>query len=283
MTTTLSTKQGLLTKAVKRLAATLENNGDWATGLCSLQPRIMNGKHMIRKTKVILESEIFNVDNALERYTTVADSLEADTPALDEILRKSPCAERTSRSTEKLLEELSSIVSRLQLKRGNIDIFLARINFWANSRRESSAIVSASEGTAAPERYPTKKLLCRSRDSRKLMILYKINYLLDALQASQRNRSNSLKSLEQITSYQKYGNPQALVDHTDTRLYRARAAERTSRDQEKSLEELSSIVSRLQLKGENIDIFLARSTSGQIHGGSSSAMFCERRNSAPER
>ncbi|KAK6059137.1 hypothetical protein COOONC_03236 [Cooperia oncophora] len=42
----------------------------------------------IRKIKAILESETSNVDTALERYSSAADSLDASTPSLDEILEK---------------------------------------------------------------------------------------------------------------------------------------------------------------------------------------------------
>ncbi|KAK6040082.1 zinc knuckle [Cooperia oncophora] len=91
MTTTLSTKQRLLTKAVKRLAATLENNGDWATA--TLQPPAEDHE---RKTYV-------KTERSRIRKT------------------KSPCTERTSRAPRETFGRVVIHCVAAPTKRENID------------------------------------------------------------------------------------------------------------------------------------------------------------------
>ncbi|KAK6035213.1 hypothetical protein COOONC_27276 [Cooperia oncophora] len=95
MATLLSSRQGLLTKSVNRLAAVVDEYKDLEAW--ELEPPsedherrtyLRTERMRIWKIKAILESETSNVDTALERYSSAADSLDASTPSLDEILEK---------------------------------------------------------------------------------------------------------------------------------------------------------------------------------------------------
>ncbi|EYC37554.1 hypothetical protein Y032_0781g2311 [Ancylostoma ceylanicum] len=98
MTTTLSMRQGLLTRAVNRLAAILDENQELTTTPMMLPVEVEERRIYIRTqqlrlrtTRVTLESEVLNVDRALEQYNYAADDLDSDTPSIGDIVQKVSC------------------------------------------------------------------------------------------------------------------------------------------------------------------------------------------------
>ncbi|VDL84663.1 unnamed protein product [Nippostrongylus brasiliensis] len=174
----------------------------------------------IRKAKAVLDSEVANVDNAFERYIKAADSLESNTPSLDEILeRVSSNVEKASVILEKGRETLT-VIARLQEELDEI---------------EKACMRNKMDDT------------------------YKMSYLLDALQGEaketvkQHEVSGTTYPLVIARLKEKYGNSQALVEQLIRRLQETRAQSYRLEHQDKLWEEMSSIVSQLQLKGENVD------------------------------
>ncbi|VDP14116.1 unnamed protein product [Heligmosomoides polygyrus] len=95
--------------------------------------------------------------------------------------------------------------------------------------------------------------------SRNIDDLYKLNYLLEALQgdalesAKQFEVSGSTYSLVVAHLKQKYGNKQALVECLLRKLQSAKSRSTRLVDQETLCEQLFSIVSQLKLKNEHVD------------------------------
>ncbi|KAK5965296.1 hypothetical protein GCK32_002036 [Trichostrongylus colubriformis] len=267
-------RQGLLTRSVNRLAAVVDEHKDletWALEAPSedheRRTYLRAERLRIRKVKAILDTETSNVDTALERYSTAADSLDADTPSLNEILEKvSSNIERASATLDKgrvvqtavarLLGELDEIEKSCttggtasspdlpQLKLAPIPIpkFSGRVWEW-------DTFWTAFE---------------HSVDSREMDDIYKMNYLLDALHGEAKDTikqyevSGRTYPLVVARLKEKYGNSRILIDQLIRRLQQARAHSNRLEHQEKLWEELSSIVAQLQLKGENVDNSFSR-------------------------
>ncbi|KAK5964383.1 hypothetical protein GCK32_010050 [Trichostrongylus colubriformis] len=284
MTTSLSSRQGLLTRSVNRLAAVVDEHRDLETW--ALEPPSEDHERRtylraerlrIRKVKAILDTETSNVDTALERYSTAADSLDADTPSLNEILEKvSSNIERASAT----LDEGRVVQTAVARLLGELDEI------------EKS---STTGGTASSPDLPQLKLAPipipkfsgrvwewdtfwtafeHSVDSREMDDIYKMNYLLDALHGEAKDTikqyevSGRTYPLVVARLKEKYGNSRILIDQLIRRLQQARAHSNRLEHQEKLWEELSSIVAQLQLKGENVDnSFLQNQLLGKFAEG----------------
>ncbi|WKY08756.1 hypothetical protein Q1695_007907 [Nippostrongylus brasiliensis] len=91
MTTTLFTRQRLQTKACSRLTALLKNQEELLR-----QPEgsmATNSKILIQqfqKAKIAIADGINGVEQALEKYTSEADSLSVETPSFNDIMKKMP-------------------------------------------------------------------------------------------------------------------------------------------------------------------------------------------------
>ncbi|KAK6017595.1 zinc knuckle [Ostertagia ostertagi] len=269
MATTLSTRQGLLTRAVNKLASTLEANKDWTT--TTLQPPLeeaerrtyVRGERLkFRKAKAILESETLNVDNALERYSSAADGLDSDTPSLEEILKKVNSNIETAATTldkgRTMLTTMAHFLEELdEIEEASINT--VHINSSESPQMQLAPIPIPKFSGRIWEWDTFWGAFKHSVDSREMDDLYKMNYLLDALQGEARETVKQFevsgRTYPLVIAHlkEKYGNSQALVSHMVRRLQRARAHSERLEHQEKLLEELSSIVSQLHLKGENVD------------------------------
>ncbi|KAK6031097.1 zinc knuckle, partial [Ostertagia ostertagi] len=211
----------------------------------------------IRTVKAILEAETLSVDDALGRYSSAADSLAADTPSLEDILRK-------------VNSNVETAVAVLDYGHTMLTCALKRRLEELDEMETHTSFSEAPQTNLAP--IPIPKFSGRiwewdtfwgafqhSVDSREIDDLYKMNYLLDALQGEAKETVKQFevsgRTYPLVVAHlkEKYGNTQALVDHMIRRLQKARAQSERLEHQEKLLEELSSIVSQLQLKGENVD------------------------------
>ncbi|VDP01498.1 unnamed protein product [Heligmosomoides polygyrus] len=109
MTTTLSTRQGLLTKACNRLSTLLRNQ-------LSLQhttirhPMEDNGRELrrqLRLAKITTEVELRNVEDALDRYIRAAGDLDPETPSSSEIHQKVTSNAETAQELKLSLRSMS--------------------------------------------------------------------------------------------------------------------------------------------------------------------------------
>ncbi|KAK6031572.1 zinc knuckle, partial [Ostertagia ostertagi] len=263
MATTLSTRQGLLTKALNRLNSALEANKDWAQAI--LQPPsdeherriyMRTERAQIRTVKAILEAETLSVDDALGRYSSAADSLAADTPSLEDILRKVNSNVETAVA---VLDYGHTMLTALKRRLEELDEMETHTSFSEAPQTNLAPIPIPKFSGRIWEWDTFWGAFQHSVDSREIDDLYKMNYLLDALQGEAKETVKQFevsgRTYPLVVAHlkEKYGNTQALVDHMIRRLQKARAQSERLEHQEKLLEELSSIVSQLQLKGENVD------------------------------
>ncbi|RCN45473.1 hypothetical protein ANCCAN_08550 [Ancylostoma caninum] len=183
-------RQGLLTRAVNRLTAILDENQELTT--MSLTPPLEADKRRvytrtqrlrIRTTKATLESEVLNVDRALEQYNYAADNLDPDTPSIVDILQKvSSNVDTTARLLDRAHTTLTTM-ARLQEEINDMEHYRYATNFATSSE--------VPQMTLAP--IPIPKFSGRiwewdtfwgafehSSHSRPIDNLYKMNYLLDA-------------------------------------------------------------------------------------------------------
>ncbi|VDL84708.1 unnamed protein product, partial [Nippostrongylus brasiliensis] len=91
MTSMLSTRQGLLTRAGNRLKALLNDQQTLLkTQLRSSMDRddLKELRRQVRSARTCTETELHNVESALEKYNMAADGLDPSTPDIDAILQK---------------------------------------------------------------------------------------------------------------------------------------------------------------------------------------------------
>ncbi|KAK6020115.1 zinc knuckle [Ostertagia ostertagi] len=182
MTSSLATRQGLLTRAHKRLSAILDEHTQlFATRLDLSEPRDAKELHRrIRATKATLSMEVGKVEDALIKYSSTVDELPVSTPSKEEFLKR---AEANINTVEEVLDRAHTALTKLlQLQ---------------------------------------EELECQ-------------------IQA------------QTTPSEEKYGNAQALVDQLVSRLQASQARSDSLADQIALCDQLSSITSQLELKGEHI-------------------------------
>ncbi|KAL6731721.1 hypothetical protein Aduo_002556 [Ancylostoma duodenale] len=118
MTSALSTRQRLLTKAANRLASLLndvlyqpqEENMEKPVDLEERKIYVRNEQLRLRKARKLIEMEEKNVEGALQAYNEEADNLADDTPQISDILEK---VKAGSTKAEDLLEQAMS--SRMKM------------------------------------------------------------------------------------------------------------------------------------------------------------------------
>ncbi|VDP59250.1 unnamed protein product [Heligmosomoides polygyrus] len=91
MSSTLSTRQGLLTRASNRLARILQDSisiREAASFHTTDQNQADKLQRQIRPAQTAIESELRNVEAALENYNVAVDNVNCDDPAIDEILQR---------------------------------------------------------------------------------------------------------------------------------------------------------------------------------------------------
>ncbi|EYC36226.1 hypothetical protein Y032_0919g3038 [Ancylostoma ceylanicum] len=265
MTSALSTRQRLLTKAANRLSSLLndvlyqpqEEGMELPVDIEERRTHIRNEQFRLRKARKVIEMEEKNVESALQAYNEEADNLAADTPQISDILEKVKAGstkaedllEKALSSRTKMAEQLEELAAAQEMNTPIQDtprIKLAPVPIPKFSGRvwEWEAFWSAFD---------------YSIHSRNMDDVYKMNYLLDSLRGE---AQESVKKFEiSGNTYQaavehlksKYGNPQLLITQLVGRLKNTRARSKRMEDQRRLCEEISSIVNQLQLKGEAID------------------------------
>ncbi|WKY08755.1 hypothetical protein Q1695_007907 [Nippostrongylus brasiliensis] len=272
MTTTLFTRQRLQTKACSRLTALLKNQEELLR-----QPEgsmATNSKILIQqfqKAKIAIADGINGVEQALEKYTSEADSLSVETPSFNDIMKKVVV---NSETAQDLLDNANKKLGEFLEKEYEVKN--------AEIQRAKTKANEAPQLALPPVPIPKFDgkiwewetfwgAFNHSVHSRNMDDLHKMNYLLDALQGEVRN---SVKQYEisrttypAVISYlqEKYGDKQALLDQILRRLQSAKARSSRLEDQESLCEILIALVSQLEPKGEHIDnIFLQKQFLGKF-------------------
>ncbi|KAK5975334.1 hypothetical protein GCK32_001523, partial [Trichostrongylus colubriformis] len=271
MTTSLSARQGLLTKTTGRLKNLLDeisetlrtrSSGDEEVkenGSCREEHDMQNRSLQLKKLKKAVETASTSVENALQTYTAAADMLDTSTPdlsaILDKVLSNSSvaqdlllCAQTSMVELDMALEKLPMVTSASQ-EEETTPVQLAPIPVPKLSGKiwEWESFWSAFE---------------YSVHTRRIGDIYKMNYLLDFLEGEARQSlkqfqiSGSTYTMAINHLKKKYGNPQLLLDELVGQLENCRANSRRIEDQRILYEELSSILSQMSSKRECIDTAL---------------------------
>ncbi|VDP47848.1 unnamed protein product [Heligmosomoides polygyrus] len=183
MTSTLASRQGLLTRATNRLSKILKDEDDLLHA--TIEPTSADDANLralrrrIRQAKVVVEAEAQKLEKALDNYSTAADSLEDDTPSISEILAK---VEQNTEAAQGLLDQAYNAMATLARLQESID------DFYTHSSRD----IEVQEIKLAP--VPIPKFSGRIWEwetfwtsfehtvhSKNIDNLFKFNYLLDAL------------------------------------------------------------------------------------------------------
>ncbi|KAK6736300.1 hypothetical protein RB195_019152 [Necator americanus] len=240
MTSTLATRQGLLTRSGNRLSAIIQE-----------------------------ESETINAQNCNchrskeeEKFSEAVDRLDNKTQSLPEIIER---IETNTTAAQTLLDHAKRALTRLIRLQEELEF---------DQEQRSLNRCEVPEMKLAPIPIPKFsgklwewetfwKSFDHTVNSRNSDNLFKFNYLLDALEGG---AEESVKHFEVSGStYQlvieqlkeKYGDKQALIDQFLKNLHGARARTDSLKDQEPLCEQLHSITSQLTLKGEHVDnVFL---------------------------
>ncbi|KAK6031473.1 hypothetical protein OSTOST_02377, partial [Ostertagia ostertagi] len=160
----------------------------------------VRGTKEIRTVKAILESETLSVDDALGRYSSAADSLAADTPSLD-ILKKVNSNVETAVA---VLDYGQTMLTSLKRCLEELDEMETHTSFSEAPQTNLAPIPIPKFSGRIWEWDTFWGAFKHSVDSREMDDLYKMNYLLDALQGEAKE---TVKQFEE-----KYGSTQALVD-----------------------------------------------------------------------
>lgn len=266
MTSSLSTRQGILTRAGNRLSSILKDQSelldlhlDASTEGAEQTERIKDLRIRIRKAKTAIGIEVTKLEDALDKYSSAVDRLDLEeTPSISEILQRTEAHIDTAQG---LLDNAHTALTTLSKLQDELEESVVG---------SSTSPTEVADMKLAPVPIPKFKgdiweweTFWRSFDhsvhSRNMDDLYKLNYLLDALQGEARESvkqfqvSDSTYALVVAHLKEKYGDAQALVDRLLSRLQSTRAKSDRLEDQGTLCEQLYSIVSQLDLKGEHID------------------------------
>ncbi|KAK6033006.1 hypothetical protein OSTOST_00799 [Ostertagia ostertagi] len=228
MTSALSTRQGLLTKAASRLNSLLDDTQyqprdgplETPTDHEERKQRIRTEQLRLRKARKVIEMEEKNVDTA-QAYNEEVDTLAADTPHLTDIMEK---VKNNSAKAEELLEK--AIRSRTRIEE-NLEELEAAI-YVDTSTQDTPRI------KLAPVPVPTFNgkvwewesfwsAFEYSLHSRNMDDVYKMNYLVNAMKGE---ALDSLKKLEMSgNTYQNGGRTfEVQIRKQRTPRYATRAA-----------------------------------------------------------
>ncbi|KAK6742674.1 hypothetical protein RB195_010121 [Necator americanus] len=236
MTFSLSARQGLLTRTGNRLSTILEEEAN----LLDMQfdPSMMDDsdirtlRRRIRRANVVLETEANKLKIALENYGRAADNLDKETPSISEIISR---VEANMDPAQGLLDQTQKAVTDLTRLQQDLE---------ESRNYDTTTSLDVHEMKLTP--IPTPKFNGRIWEwetfwrsfehtvhSRNIDNLFKLNYLLDVLRGDARES--------------------ALVDQLLHKLATTTARNERLEEQETLREQLHSIVSQLNLKGEHID------------------------------
>ncbi|EYC20099.1 hypothetical protein Y032_0023g869 [Ancylostoma ceylanicum] len=282
MTSNLSSRQGLLTRACNRLKKILKDQEellDNANKITEEQEKLRflrDHRRQIRQARRTIEADRDAVDLALEKYTTAADNLNVDLPSSPDVLSK---VNSNTDAAHDLLGKAYTTVAQL------LTMEYAITHGEVEELRDRHQAVTPSETPAVTlPPIPIPKFdgkiwewetfwtaFEHSVHSRNIDDLYKMNYLLDALQGEARDCVKqyevSRNTYPVVIAYlkEKYGDQQALVDQLLRKLQAARATTDRLGDQANLCERLTSLVSQLRLKGEHVDnVFLQKQLLGKF-------------------
>ncbi|VDL78194.1 unnamed protein product [Nippostrongylus brasiliensis] len=126
MTTSLSTRQGLLTKSASKLSALLEEGkkelSDQLPHEGLTTTHLQEKKLRLLKLQKGIQTATTHVDVALQNYTRAADALDNDTPQLTAIIEK---VLANSSTMQDLLVKAQSLLSELEMAPEDISTSLS--------------------------------------------------------------------------------------------------------------------------------------------------------------
>ncbi|VDP39565.1 unnamed protein product [Heligmosomoides polygyrus] len=127
MTTSLSTRQGLLTKVSGKLSTLLDDAQQEATIQVPAEAERKNSylqgkKLQLTKMKKSVEAVTANVDAALQAYTEAADALDSNTPQLTAIIER---VSANSMTTQDLLLRAHAAISELEMALEDVSVSAA--------------------------------------------------------------------------------------------------------------------------------------------------------------
>ncbi|KAK6033757.1 hypothetical protein OSTOST_00058 [Ostertagia ostertagi] len=196
MAIALTTRQAVLTRAVNRLTANLKKCEDLGKMVLEFpleddrrRVYVATKRTELCKWKSILEVEVSNVARALDHYSSAADGLDPQTPSLDDILQK------VNANVETTAQHMDTAYSTLT----TIEMFLKEFDNDAKKHMDTVSNRSPDVPPMNLAPIPIPKFSGRvwewdtfwgafehSVHSRQMDDLYKLNYLLDALQGEAR-------------------------------------------------------------------------------------------------
>ncbi|KAK6031750.1 hypothetical protein OSTOST_02081 [Ostertagia ostertagi] len=223
MTSSLSTRMGLLTRATTRLSTLFQEfSADLNQPITVPQDEddrknyIQMKKTLLKRIKKSFEMSERNVDNALAAYTNAADQLEEETPQLKTILER---VAANSDGAQELMERAQTTIFELELRLQELDSLgqqfpsteeeAPRIKLAPVPIPKFSGKVWEWESFWSAFNY--------SVHSRNMEDAYKMNYLLDALRGEARELLKQFEisgrtyavAVEHLKK--KYGNAQLLI------------------------------------------------------------------------
>ncbi|VDL81120.1 unnamed protein product [Nippostrongylus brasiliensis] len=244
MTTTLSARQGLLTKACSRLTALLKNQEELLR-----QPEgsmAANSKILIQqfqKAKIAIADGINGVEQALEKYTSEADSLSVETPSFNDIMNKVVANSETAQDLLDKTQTRSSAISSKRNTKSRMRRFSmpkqqqTKLHNWrylqcpfpnSMARYGNGNVLGSVQPLSALTQHgrPAQNELppgCFARRSKKTVRISRTTY-------------------PAVISYlqEKYGDKQALLDLTSPKTTVRQGTKQSSQRQRKSLRKFDS-------------------------------------------
>ncbi|KAK6729515.1 hypothetical protein RB195_006518 [Necator americanus] len=214
-------------------------------------------RRRIRRVKVALVTEASKLENVLENYGNAADNLDMETPSISDIMSR---VKTDIEAVQGLLDWTRKVVTnqkRLQQDFDSSQNYDQPITECPRSKADTnpnSEIQWTNLGMGNFWRWFDHSVHSRNIDG-----LFKLNYLLDALQG---DANKSVKQFEVSgNTYplviehlkEKYSDKQALVDQLLHKFTSTKAKRERLEEQKMFCEQLHSIISQSHFKGEHID------------------------------
>ena len=265
MTSTLSARQGALTRAINRLFSHLNNSEDLINTQVQLpfeesdRKKYLSALQLrVRQTIIAFQTDINAVQIKLDNYNAAADQIDPNIPAIEELNKT------VKTNTEKTLDLINTATSQLTK--------LLQLRDTLESAKINDEEVTVVPPVAKLPPIPIPKFngelwewetfwgaFNHSVHSRNIDEYLKMNYLLDSLEgkakAFVKQYEIARESYSMVINHlkNKYANKQALVHEMLNRLHKAQATSARLEDQETLCESLFSITSQLYHKGEHVD------------------------------
>ncbi|KIH67130.1 hypothetical protein ANCDUO_02540, partial [Ancylostoma duodenale] len=218
MTSTLATRQGLLTRSGNRLSEILQEESETITAHVhsSMEAADISAlRKRIRTAKTAISTEASRLETAMEKYSDAADNLDNETQAIPEVIAR---IEANSTAAQTLLDNASKALARLTRLQEELEFDQEQSSLNRNEVPEMKlAPIPIPKFSGKLWEWETFwKSFDHTVHSRNIDNLFKLNYLLDALEG---NAKESVKHFEISGSTyqlviehlkQKYGDKQAL-------------------------------------------------------------------------